>query len=121
MARKHLTMFWKAIPLAAVLIAAAACAPRGKAYGPVPSAERALQVAKLELGEAMVGRPTQVERAGKAWVVTVSHGPGPASTQGSTTLTIDAKTGRVASYSDEVTEVTLVKPIPPPPTPPASR
>jgi hypothetical protein len=85
----------------------ASCAPRGKTYGPVADAARAEQVARAVLpGET---GPFQTRRQGDTWFVEAHRASGWA------TVEIDARTGRVRSYVDEVVDVDLIKPLPPPP------
>jgi hypothetical protein len=97
-----------AMIIAATMSALMACAPSAK---PVSTAAEAIALARTQLR----GRPDALgrltaRRVGPDWVVSVAGQAG-SSHQSQLSIFIDAKTGRVRSYSDEVTDVALIKPM----------
>lgn len=93
------------ISLAVVTLAVAGCTPRGKTYGPVGDAAQAERVAKAELSGSLLARgPFTVIKQGGTWIVEASQA------SESARLEIDARTGRVRSYTDEIVEVDLILP-----------
>lgn len=103
----HLTMHRVSLFLTmAALAALAACSPRGKSYGPVNSRERAIEIAKAELNAStLASAPFQVEHKDNEWIVKASRDAQSAE------LSIDEKTGRVTSHSEDIVDVAIIKPV----------
>jgi hypothetical protein len=91
------------------LMCLAACGPKPKEFGPIANEARALEVAREVLGDRLNPETVKISLEAGTWNILVPAAPGDPS-QSTSTITLDAKSGRFEAYSDEVVDVAIIKP-----------